>query len=163
MCRDRHPITFNYVHNITLRYTAKVLNMQLAEHSWCHCAEIRQMLTSFQMLSASLSFRATEFTFARAQTEDRFSWLFLCSCLPPCANKQLSSRPRSSIILTFRYTENIFTGIRTKDTFVGVDLYFCKLHAKRNNSAVGAILLLCLFPDLRKPSSMGIEPRSCCD
>jgi hypothetical protein len=55
---------------------------------------------------------------------------------------------------------NIFARTRTQNSFTVCGLSSCNLLAETNNFVLYAVLLSCLFSELQKPSSPGLEPRT---
>jgi hypothetical protein len=66
----------------------------------------------------------------------------------------------SSIFLNYRATETYSPGLEPRTDFCGCFLYSCNLSAETNNFVIGAVLLSYLVSELRKPSSLGLEPRN---
>jgi hypothetical protein len=71
-------------------------------------------------------------------------------------NKRFCSL-RCSIVLSYRATETIFTGIR--QIFLVV-IFVSVVFAAKQNFGLGTVLLPFLVPELQKPSSPVLEPRS---
>jgi hypothetical protein len=82
----------------------------------------------------------------------------MCSAfLYSLRNTQLYSRPRSSIVVIFLTTINIFNNNRNNDSLSGCDLCFYNLLFDTNNSVSGTILLSYLVSEPEKSTSRAIE------
>jgi hypothetical protein len=68
-----------------------------------------------------------------------------------------NSRRHSSVLLSCRARENIFTRTRTQDRFSWLFLNFCNLLAETNKVGLGAVLPSCLVCELQKSSSRELE------